>query len=223
MESLYTQTYPQIGGRIFTVHNGFEYEAPYINTPALKYSKFTIAYAGNFYFETAGRGLFFEALALLQDKDRIDKSNFQFLYYGAWSEDIRRLAKDFQVEDIVIANPDISHEKLLGVIKRSHLQLLRIVKPMISTKLFEGIGLNIPLLAIIPFGEVEKLIRRYSPSSYIINDGSSEKIADAILDAIEKYKNDEIEDNRVDAFLEKFSRENLTVKLMNIIKDQMGA
>ena len=221
MNASYVNSYGHISDKIFTVHNGFESEAPYIKTPALKYSKFTIVYAGNFYSETVGRELFFEALALLQDKGKIDKSNFQFRYYGAGSEYIRAISKDFHVENIVTANPDIPHEKLVAVIKRAHIQLLRIIKPMISTKLFEGIALNIPLLAIIPTGEVEEIIKKYSPSAYVITDQSSDKIADAILDAMDKYEKNEIQDNNVSDFLENFSRENLTLKFMKIINEKI--
>ena len=134
---------------------------------------------------------------------------------------IRTISKDFHVEDIVIANPDISHEKLLAAIKRAHLQLLKIIKPMISTKLFEGIALNIPLLAIIPTGEVEEIIKEYSPSSYVVTEQSSEKIADAILDAMDRYEKNAIQDNNVSEFLERFSRENLALKLINIIEDKI--
>ena len=221
MKVLYAQTYTQMAAKIFTVHNGFESKDLPTNATSLRYAKFTIAYAGNFYFEAVGREIFFEALALLQDKGKIDKSNFQFLYYGAWSEYIRTISKDFHVEDIVIANPDISHEKLLAAIKRAHLQLLKIIKPMISTKLFEGIALNIPLLAIIPTGEVEEIIKEYSPSSYVVTEQSSEKIADAILDAMDRYEKNAIQDNNVSEFLERFSRENLALKLINIIEDKI--
>jgi hypothetical protein len=92
---------------------------------------------------------------------------------------------------------------------------------MISTKLFEGIPLNTPFLATIPSGEVEEIIRKYSPSSYIINGESGEKVAEAILDAMSKYAKNEIKNNHVKEFCDEFSRENLTLKLIKIIENNI--
>ena len=88
---------------------------------------------------------------------------------------------------------------------------------MISTKLYEGIALDIPLLATIPAGEVEDIINEFSRSSYVITEKSSIKVAEAIKDAMAKYEENQIQSNYVDKFLESFSRERLTLKLMNII------
>lgn len=81
---------------------------------------------------------------------------------------------------------------------RSHLQLLRIVKPMISIKLFDGIALNNVFLSTIPGGEVAEIIKCYSPSSYIVGENSADNIATAILDAMSRFKNNEIKNNNVD-------------------------
>jgi len=222
MESMYTQAYPQIGGRIFTIHNGFDPEALPKNSHNLKYSKFTICYAGNFYFEAVGREVFFEALSLLHRRGVIYEGNFQFLYYGDWSQAIKRMSIDFQIEDLVQVTPRIPHEMVLPIIKKSHLQLLRIIKPMISTKLYEGIALNIPLLAIIPPGEVADIIHRFSPISYVITENSSKKVADAIFDAMCRYQENEIQANNIDDFLEHFSREKLAIKLIKLLDDNLN-
>jgi hypothetical protein len=122
----------------------------------------------------------------------------------------------------VSANARVPYKNVLAALRSSHLQLLRIIKPMISTKLFEGIPLNLPFLATIPTGEVEEIIKKYSPSSYIITEESAEKVANAILDAMVKYEQYEIMDNHVSEFLKNFSRENLTQKLMRLIEERLG-
>ena len=214
----YVHQYPRWQDKIFTVHNGFdsEYMAP---EKTLKYKKFTISYNGNFYFSYEP-GLFFEALALLKSRGKIDGSNFQFLFYGEGRDEIERIAHDYSIEDIVVANSRIPYRDILSVLTKSHLQLLRILKPMISTKLFEGIPLNVPFLATIPSGEVEGLIKKYSPSSYVVTEKSAEKVADAILDAMSKYRTGGIRNNHAEEFLENFSRENLTLKLINILENK---
>ena len=135
--------------------------------------------------------------------------------------EVKRLSGKYGVEDLIAANSRIPYKDVLGVLSRSHLQLLRIVKPMISTKLFEGIALNIPFLATIPSGEAEEIIREYSPSSFIVTTRSPEDVACAISDAMSKYKDSLIEDNRVQEFLQRFSRESLTIKLMGIIENNI--
>ena len=218
---IYFKEYPQAKEKIFAIHNGFESEFM-IQKKAEKYPKFTIVYTGDFYFYALESKIFFEGIALLKQKGKINKDTFHFLFYGDGKDEIKRIAIDYGIEDVVMASSRIPYNAVLDVISKSHLQLLRIVKPMISTKLFEGIPLNIPFLATIPQGEAEEIIRKYSPSSYIVTEESSEKVADAILDAIKKYKYNQIQDNSVQEFLTRFSRENLTLKLIDIIEQNLN-
>jgi len=219
----YIEKYYKLRGKIFAIHNGFDPEL-LIEKVSGKSPKFTIVYTGNFYFIASALDIFthsfFKGLSKLKELGKIDSSNFQFLYYGESKIAIEQCATDYGVQDLVVAKSRISHQEMLTVISRSHLELVRVVKPMISTKIFEGLALNIPLLATIPSGEVEEIIRRYSPSSYITSKGSPEEVAAAILDAMQKYKDNKIQDNNVDEFMKRFSRENLTLKLMDIIEEK---
>jgi glycosyltransferase involved in cell wall biosynthesis len=216
----YIQEYPYVKDKIFSVHNGFDDEYM-IQKKLEKYSKFTIVYTGDFYFWGLESASFFKAINLLNEKGKITKDSFQFLFYGDGKSEIEKIAEANDIKDLVIANNRIPYKDVLELILKSHLQLLRIVKPMISTKLFEGIPLNIPFLATIPDGEVKRIINRYSPSSYVVTEESAEKIADAINDAMFKYKNNQILDNNIQEFLANFSRESLTLKLINLIEQNL--
>ena len=217
----YIGHYPEIRDKIFTIHNGFD-SVDAIQGNGDKHTKFTIVYTGEFYSYGNKSKAFFEAIALLKKKGEISCDDFQFLFFGEGKNYIDRIAKDCNVSDLVSANVRIPYKEVVDVIKKSHLQLLRILKPMISTKLYEGIPLNVPFLATIPKGEVEDIIKRFSPSSYIVTEESPEQVAEAILAARTKYANGGIKDNDVQGFLESFSRENLTLKLMNIIETRLG-
>ncbi len=219
----YVRQYPEIENKIFAIHNGFD-ASDSLNIKETKYSKFTIAYTGDFYFYAPySNYIFFEALSFLKKNGNIDQNNFQFLFYGDAKAEIESIAREHGIEDLVIASNRVPYREVLNVLAKSHLQLLRIVKPMISTKLFEGIPLNIPFLATIPPGEVEGLIKKYSPSSFIVTNESPEMVAEAILDAVASYKNNQIQDNKVEDFLNNFSRENLTLKLINIMEHNLSA
>jgi len=220
-KKLYMEQYPEIRGKMFTVHNGFETEFLEIVERRPKFSKFTIVYAGEFYFYALNSKIFFEAIAVLKKRGMISKSNFEFRFFGDNQDRIRQIAKEYGIDDVVVAKSRISYKEVLNVISRSHLQLLRIVRPMISTKLFEGIALNIPFLATIPSGEVEDLIAEYSPDSYIITNESSDEIAAAIVDSMERYRKDGIGKNRVAEFLTRYSREALSMRLTSIIEENL--
>lgn len=217
---LYTEEYPIVKNKIFSVHNGFDLDFMPDNKLE-KYKKFTITYTGNFYSKIIPPGLVFDALSILDQEKKITPDNFQFLFYGESPDEILEIGRKFGVEKYVSANSRIPYSDALQVLSRSHLQLLRIWKPMISTKLFEGIPLNIPFLATIPTGEVEAIIKEYSPSSLIVTTDSARDVANAISNAISMYEKHEVEDNHVEEYLESFSRENLTLKLMGIIEENV--
>lgn len=221
LRKLYVDQYPQRKNKIFTIYNGFDAEFLPRERPDSKYPKFTISYVGDFYFYLLKSEVFFEGLSLLKNSGKINKDTFQFLFYGDGKNNIREVSLKYGIEDLVTATSRIAYKDILEVISSSHLQLIRVAKGAMPTKIFDGIVLNIPLLATIPTGDAEDIIRKYSPGSYIIKTESPEKVAEAILDAMEKYEKKEIQDNKVTEFLDHFSRENLTLRLMEIIDKQL--
>ena len=222
----YIRQYPGIEDRIHTVYNGFDPVSP-PRAGRKKFDRFTIVYTGLFYnygpHHEVYTEMFFKALRELKASGKINGSNFQFLYYGQDFRAIDGFAFDYGVSDLVVSRDRVSYAEVLEIISRSHLMLLRIVKLMISTKLYDGIPMNVPFLAIIPGGEVEGIIRKYSPGSYIITEeGSSADVAKAIEDAMEKYRSGQMPDNRIDEFLAAFSRESTSRAIMKAITETLG-
>ncbi len=220
MRLRYISVYPDAGEKVFTVYNGVDVDLIPKNLPRKKFDKFTIVYAG-LYFYSAHEWdpeIFFKALADLKSKNHIDDSNFQFLFYGEGKEEILHLATQHGVLDLVSAHSRLPYGDILGVISRSHLQLLRNRGLVIPSKLYDGVVLNVPFLATMPDGEAAQIVRSYSPSSYAIHSESAAEIAAAILDAIQKYQKNQITDNDVSGFIERFSREHQTGKLIDIIR-----
>ncbi len=205
--------------------NGFDFRY-LVNDELPKFGKFTIIYAGLFYFFDKRNDIhtdaFFGGLARLKSSGDFSRGNFQFLYFGEEKEQIYEIAKSYSVEDLVVCSERKPYKEILQDIKMSHLQLLRISKPMISTKLFEGIALNIPFLATIPSGEVEEIVKKHSPASQVITENSPEKIAVAILKARYDYKSGHILANRIEEFMQNYSRENLSLRLMKIIRENLS-
>jgi len=247
LKELYLRQYPFVIDKIFTIHNGVDSEIIPDSKLNSKYSKFTIVYGGLYFYEPYERNseFFFEALSILKKGGLITNRSFQFLFFGNQHDSIRQVAKKYHVEGLVTANSRVPFTDILTIILKSHLHLIRNREFAIPVKLFEAISLNIPLLATIPLGEAqdiitkyspssyiiteqpaeketEAIIRRYSPSSLIVSDPSADNISGAILDAMDKYRKGEICDNYVRDFLKRYSRENLTLKLLGILKDQLN-
>jgi glycosyltransferase involved in cell wall biosynthesis len=221
----YIKEYPWIEDKTFTIYNGFDQVSP-LDESRKKFDKFSIIYTGQFY--TYGPNhqvytdIFFKALAHLKSTGDISAENFQFQFFGDEYGLIKEIAGRYDIKDLVKAHPRVPYQEVLDSITRSHLMLLRIVKLMISTKLFEGIPLNVPFLATIPHGEVEEIIREYSPGSYIITeDDSYLDVTAAIKDAMVKYTNNQMPGNRVKEFLARFTRENLTRDFMKIVEERI--
>lgn len=216
----YIDVYPDIENKTITIHNGFD-SALIPSGINGKYQKFTVVYCGNLYLNAIKSESFFEAISGLKNAEKINREKFQFLYFGQNSQYVNEAAEKFGITDLVQVETSVSHADMLKIITRAHLQLLRIVKPMISTKLFEGIALNVPFLATIPKGEVAEIIDEYSPSSYILHDDSPQAIGTSILAAMAAYRQGNIESNLIPQFLEKYSREQMTRKLEGAIEKVM--
>ncbi len=222
--ALYAEQYPAQRSKMVTIHNGFEPTG--VELSSQRAERFTIIYAGQFYdYDPRNAPFtrdFFAALRLLKERGQATAAELQFVYYGGGHAAIAALARQHGVEDLVTANGPAPHQQVLEAVSRAHLQLLRIVQPMISTKLFEGLAMNLPFLATIPEGEVAELVRRYSPGSYLVTESSAEAIAAAILDARAAYAQGRVADNRTAEFLRQFSRRSLALKMMQLLSEAAG-
>lgn len=214
---LYIDQFPFAGNKMHTVYNGFDHAFLDDLGEQQKFQKFTIIYTGNFYYDVRF-DYFFEGMGILKKNNEINKSNFQFLFYGGYQDRIQEITKRYGVADLVTVKSRIPFSEVLKEIKRSHLQLLRIMQPMISTKLFEGIALDTPFLATIPPGEVEQIIKRFSPGSSIVTNESPQTVAESIKSAMSAYKTNTAQANDTAAFLKEFSRENQSRQLAGLIE-----
>jgi len=212
---LYIMQLPSVKGKIHTVYNGFDRQLLADINEQEKHGKFTIIYVGNFYYNIEF-DYFFEGLNLLKTENEINSDNFQFLFYGEIKDSLLDSINRHDVGDLVQVKAWIPYKEVLGEIKRAHLQLLRIIPPMISTKLFEGIALNIPFLATIPEGEVEEIIKTYSPDSCIVTVSDGVAVAQGIRQAIVRFQNVGFRNNKIEDFLTEFSRENTAYKMLEL-------
>ncbi|MDD5722592.1 MAG: glycosyltransferase [Syntrophales bacterium] len=221
----YMRQYPEFTEKMYTVYNGFDMADASVKSVD-KYDKFTIIYTGDFYLYTKKNELFaeafFDGLSRLMERRFISPDTFQFLFYGDGFRMIEQLAHRYGVCDVVHVSGRISRKSVIEAIEKSHFSLLRIVSPMISTKLFEGISLNTPFIATIPHGEAEAIIRKYSPGSYVITEATGEAVAASITEGMERYRKGDTPRNDLNGFSDHFSRERGAQRMMKIIDNVIG-
>jgi glycosyltransferase involved in cell wall biosynthesis len=220
----YLALYPFLKDKIYRIYNGF-----YISNNKGSYDepfeKFTIGYSGNYYFDLLPRDIFFPALGKIVSNKMIPIDKLQFMYIGeikSRNNWLRELGEKFMVDGIIVSTGGVSHKESLQLMSKISLLLLRIVPPMISTKLFEGLSIGAPLLATIEKGEVEQLIKKYSKESYIITSGNPDDVVDAIMDAYQKWEKGELSKSANKEYLEKFNKESLTGEFAEVLEQVLG-
>ena len=151
-----------------------------------KYEKFTIAYAGSFYFprnkqpnlyrrlvglhrrksalmESYSPKCLFEALASLFAKDAALRDRVQVVMSGRGCEKTQAMVEQFGLEKHVKLLGWLSYQESLQMLKRAHVQLLVLStgdesKGWIPSKLFQYLGSGNRILAQVPEGDVKDIV-----------------------------------------------------------------
>ncbi len=211
---------------MYTLTNGFDPED--INVSDEKFDKFTIVYTGYFFGSRSPEPLF-AALKDILNKGLIPESDIQFLWAGSPAPFVHQLVNIYQINSIVNYMGLLPKKEADKLLYKSHLLLyvsgtpLKNIGPGDSTnlcgKLFPYLASGTPLLGILPGGDAREMIEKYSPDSYVVENGEVDKIRDAILHAYAKWRNGESEtgdDARADQFRAEFNYAALTGKLSDI-------
>lgn len=220
-EAKYLSIYPYLEGRIHRIYNGYFLQ---LDRQCQKQNKdkFIIAYSGNFYLDLTRSDTFFPALEEIIAKKLISPEKLEFLYVGKikgknnWLEE---LALKHGIINNVRALGQVGRKKSLEIMASSQLILLRIVPPMISTKLFEGLSLGVPFLATINSGEVEQLINKYSKNSFVITSNKVDDVRDAIVKAYRMWESGELKKGINQEYIDKFNKAALTKEFADVLEE----
>jgi len=217
-KNLYLSHFPFINNKTQVIYNGFT--AQYFSTNPKPFEKFTIVYSGEFYAEMISPEPFFKALQIAINEDNSLKDEIQFLYVGKKSGWLKEMIEKYSLHDVIKITGYVSRQKSIEYICKSSILLLRIVPPMISTKLFESLAAGLPILALINPGEVERIIKTYSKASYcIVRPDDLAAIARAIKDAYNKWQNGKLEKKKNSTFYHDFNKKNLTGEFVEILNE----
>jgi glycosyltransferase involved in cell wall biosynthesis len=210
-EEEYLNRYPFLEGRTRTIYNGY-YLPPEPVQTVEPFDVFTIVYLGNFYYDLLASDTFFLALKSVVEKGGIPPGKIRFLYVGAlreknWLDDACR---QYGIGHLVQTTGQVTRDEAQSILMRSALMLLRIVPPMISTKLFEGLRDGVPMLAVIEKGEVADIIQAFSPSSFVVTDNSVQAIEKSFLEAYRLWTAGELKRHQNSDYLDRFNKLALT-------------
>jgi glycosyltransferase involved in cell wall biosynthesis len=217
--NLYLSYFPFLLAKTNVIYNGFM-EAYYSSTNNESFEKFSIVYSGNFYAEFIPPDPFFKALQRINQERGDLKDRIQFLYVGENSDWLKEMVEKYGLDEVISVTGHVPRQKSIEYICKSSVLLLRMVPPMISTKLFEGLAAGVPILALINKGEVEQIIRKYSEAPYyIVRPDDSDAIAEVIRDAYEKWENGELKKKKNSAFYQEFNKRHLTARFAGILNE----
>lgn len=157
--------YPADRGKLMVIRNGFD-PALFQNIQPESFDRFTILFAGTLY-GTISPDFFIRGLARwLRTRDPSVRGSVQALFYGMGCEKAEALAHELGLEDVVKTSGLIPHDEIIRKQKGADLLLLVIGHDsksagVITSKLYEYMAVDRPILAIMQESEALDIIRGY--------------------------------------------------------------
>ncbi|MBA7665899.1 hypothetical protein ES703_73973 [subsurface metagenome] len=212
----YLAIYPWLKEKTTVIRHGFD--ADDFPGNCKPFDKFTITYTGSFYGSRYPE-LFLAGLRKVLDENRIPRDNINVMFVGSKRKELSKMVKHFALHDVIACTSRIPRKEAIEYACKSHLLLLVVTSNALTTKTYEYLVTGNPILAIVPQGELEQLIREHSDNSYITQD--VDKIADAIVDAYTKWSKGELhktKGRKIMEYMSKYTRENQTKELIEVFE-----
>ena len=166
--------------------------------------------------------LIFRAIRDLLDAGKISADTFRFLWIGDIPKWLARVVTRLRLDDVFQSTGQIPRDEAARHLRRVSVLLVRIVRPCLSTKLFEGLAAGVPILATIEPGEAETLVRRYSRRFYIVRPSDAEGVQAALLDAYHRWETGEVQQRADDGYLRTFNKGALTDAFATALDEVAG-
>jgi len=225
----YLKKYPELQRKIHYIPNGFDAED--IPSSRQSFAQFTVLYTGYFYGSRTPENLF-AALENIKNNSSIPPGEFRFLWAGPDTEIVHKLAEKYHLTNIVEYLGLVSKTEAEGLVSNSHLLYFKIgetdndtVNNTMTGKIFSYIASGRPILAEIPKGSAEELIKKYSDKYYIIHTSDPLDLQTAIIDAYRCWKGG-IRENTMSVkktdFIKEFDFRYLTGKLADLFSSAAG-
>lgn len=222
--------YPDMAHKFVTLPNGFDSEI-FQNLPSEHFDKFTIIYSGSFY-SNRKPDFFIKAFKKWLSTQPSDISaTVQVIFYGLNHNDIEKIVFEEELTSVVRLEGLIPQNALIPKLKGANLLLLIIgfdeeSRGTVTSKVFEYMACNRPILAIIPEGDASRILQSYS-KVYWVNREDENLLMKCLDQALggylknESYSNSSIE-NRFVQETNAYDAKTQTKVLANIFLEPLS-
>ena len=216
----YLSKYSFLKGKTHHFYNGIFSEL-FTEIVSESFDKFTIVYVGNFYIDYGDPELIFRALKALLKNNEIKENDIRFLYFGSNTEWFARMRDKYQLKDIIETHGSVSRKLSIEKLYNASVIYLRIVKDMISTKLYEGLATGKPLLAAISNEEVRNIIEKYSYNSIVCKENDENGVSEAINILFKEWKSGKLTRKTNPEYFQKFDKRNITGGFARVLSETL--
>jgi glycosyltransferase involved in cell wall biosynthesis len=146
--------------KLHVVTNGYD-PAELDQVKPYDFGHFSIVYAGVFRPPMTVITPIIEALKRLKEKSTARSIQWKFHYYGPHGQHVHEEAQRFEIMDKVVIQGRVSHAEALSAVRGSNITIViasvleiraEWERGVVTGKLFEPIGMNVPVLLIGPAG-----------------------------------------------------------------------
>jgi glycosyltransferase involved in cell wall biosynthesis len=183
----YNKKYSFLKNRIYYLPNGFDEKKLPLNKPT-KFNKFTIIYTGSFYGSRQPY-VFYQALINLSKSNKEIFNDINVVFIGALGSNNINFIENSILKKIIQIYDVLPYDTTLEYILKSHLLLLIEYTNSVTTKVYDYIICDGPILALINKGELYDLLNKYSNICNIVTTNDVSYVESIILKEYTDYKN----------------------------------
>lgn len=142
------------------ITNGYDPEQFDVLTPMV-FQNLAVVYTGSFYKGQREIDPILKAVKMATESQGKDESNIRLHYFGNDVQNVMKQAKQYGAEDLVICHGLVSREQALAAVKGAgvavvitsiHERANLAERGIITGKIFEPLGMGVPILLVAPDG-----------------------------------------------------------------------
>jgi glycosyltransferase involved in cell wall biosynthesis len=140
------------GPKLHVITNGYDPEELARVQPH-RFGHFAIVYTGNFYFPIRVITPVMQAIKHLKKDEQGGHAEWKFHYYGVHGEHVCQEAERFGVMDKVVVHGKVTRDEALSAVRGAGVAVVvTALQAEVPGKLFEALGLRVPVLVVGPTG-----------------------------------------------------------------------
>ena len=175
----YLKKYPDMKEKFSVIYNAVDLdELPRRFKP--KNKTFTIISVGHLYHLRDPKP-FIKGLTKAIRKEKLKPEQIRFVNVGIRNKELKNVFKNENMEPYLKEISYIPKRECLKLIQQADMSLLIEYSSALTSKVFDYLSFNNPILALTKSNEMRDLIKKYSKKSIVISEKNADKISDAIL------------------------------------------